>query len=151
MTAEQDRNKGVIASMFEETWNKGNLGYIEECIADDFRDYPPKRFFTTPLQGKQSLYDAVKGFREGASDFHFEMLRLVAEGDHVTYLGRATGTHDGVFFGVPPSGKKFDVLGINEFHVVDGKITERWGVFDVMGMMMQIGLIPAPGGGGDGG
>ena len=147
MTTEEERNTATVLRMFEETWNRGNLGFIDEVIADDFRDYPPKRFFTTPLQGKQSLYDAVKGFRDGASDFHFEALKTVAEGSHVTYLGRATGTHDGTFFGVPPSGKSFSVLGINEFHLEDGKIVERWGVFDVMGMMMQIGLIPAPGGG----
>jgi len=147
MTEQEERNKSVIVDMFERAWNVGDFDVIDEVIADDFRDYPPKRFFTTPLQGKESLYDAVKGFRDGSSDFHFEVLRIVAEGDHVTYLGRATGTHDGVFFGVPPSGKKFDVLGINEFHVVDGKITERWGVFDVMTMMMQLGMIPAPGGG----
>jgi steroid delta-isomerase-like uncharacterized protein len=148
MATEQERNKAIVLQMFEETWNSGNLAFIDEVIADDFHDYPPKRFFTTPLQGKQSLYDAVKGFREGASDFHFEALQTVAEGSHVTYLGRASGTHDGTFFGVPPSGKPFSVLGINEFHLEDGKIVERWGVFDVMGMMMQIGLIPAPGGSG---
>jgi steroid delta-isomerase-like uncharacterized protein len=147
MTTEQESNTAIVLRMFEETWNSGNLAYIDEVIAEDFKDYPPKRFFTTPLQGKQSLYDAVKGFRDGASDFHFEALRTVAEGNHVTYLGRATGTHDGTFFGVPPSGKQFSVLGINEFHLQGGRIVERWGVFDVMGMMMQIGLIPAPGGG----
>jgi steroid delta-isomerase-like uncharacterized protein len=148
MASEQDLNTDVIIRMFEETWNSGNLAFIDEVVADDFRDYPPKRFFTTPLQGKESLYDAVKGFRDGAPDFHFSHIRTVAEGDRVTHLGRATGTHTGTFFGVPPSGKSFSVLGINEFRLRDGKIVERWGVFDVMGLMMQIGLIPAPGGGG---
>ena len=147
MGTEQERNKDVVLQMFERSWNNGDLAYIDEIIPDNFRDYPPKRFFTTPLQGKQSLYDAVKGFRDGFSDFHFEMLQLVAEGDLVVYVGRATGTHDGTFFDVPPSGHKVSVLGINEFHLVNGQIVERWGVFDVMGMMQQIGLIPAgPGG-----
>jgi steroid delta-isomerase-like uncharacterized protein len=145
--AKQEKNKEIVLRMFEETWNKGNLDFINEVIAEDFRDYPPKRFFTTPILGRQSLYDAVKGFRDGFSDFHFQMIELNAEGNHVAYLGRATGTHDGVFFDVPPTGKKVSVIGINIFHLKKGKIVERWGVFDVLGMMQQMGMIPAPPGG----
>ena len=143
MTTEQERNVEVILEMFERIWNRGDFDFVNEIIAEDFIDYPPKRFFTTPLQGRQSLYDAVKGFRDGFSDFHFELMKIVAEGSHVVYLGRATGTHDGTFFGVEPTGKKVSVIGINEFHLENGKIVERWGVFDVLGMMQQLGMIPA--------
>ena len=147
MATEQERNKAVVLRMFEEMWNQGNLDLVNELLAEDFRDFPPKRYFTTPILGRQSLYDAVKGFRAGMSDFHFEMLQIVAEGNRVVYLGRATGTHDGDLFGAPASGKQVNVVGINEFHLENGKIVERWGVFDVLGMMQQIGMIPsAPGG-----
>ncbi len=147
MATEQERNKAVVLKMFEEMWNNGNLDLVDEILAEDFVDYPPKRYFTTPLQGRESLYDAVKGFREGMSNFHFEMLRMTAEGNRVFYLGRATGTHDGNLFGAPASGKQVNVVGINEFHLENGKIVERWGVFDVLGMMQQIGMIPSgPGG-----
>jgi steroid delta-isomerase-like uncharacterized protein len=146
MATEQERNKAVILQMFEETWNRGNLDYINLVVAEDFRDYTPQHFFTPPLLGRQALYDAVKGFREGFSDFHFQMIQIVAEGAHVTYLGRATGTHDGTFFDVPPTGKKVSVIGINEFHLVGGKIVERWSIFDLLGMMQQLGIGTGPGG-----
>jgi steroid delta-isomerase-like uncharacterized protein len=146
MATEQERNKAVILQMFEETWNRGNLDYINLVVAEDFRDYTPQHFFATPLLGRQSLYDAVKGFREGFSDFHFQMIQIVAEGAYVTYLGRATGTHDGTFFDVPPMGKKVSVIGINEFHLVGGKIVERWSIFDLLGMMQQLGIGTGPGG-----
>jgi predicted ester cyclase len=67
----------------------------------------------------------------------------VAEGDRVVYLGRITGTHTGKFFQFEPSGNKVDLLGINDFRMEDGKVVERWGIFDVLGMMRQMGIIPA--------
>lgn len=145
MATEQERNKEVVVRMFEETWNRGHMEVVEEVLAPDFRDYPPKRFFATPLQGRASLTDVVVAFREGMPDFHFEMVQLAAEGDLVFCLGRATGTHTGTFFGIGPTGHKVDVFGINEFRLRNGVITERWGMFNVMGMMQQIGLIPSEG------
>jgi predicted ester cyclase len=70
------------------------------------------------------------------------MLNIVAEDDRVIYLGRITGTHTGSFFQYGPTGNKVDVFGINDFRLRDGKVIERWGIFDVLGMMRQMGIGP---------
>ena len=74
------------------------------------------------------------------------MIQVIAEGDRVVYLGEITGTHTGELFGVPPSGKPVKSMEINYLRMQDGKIIEQWGIFDVMGMMQQIGMVPSAGG-----
>ena len=59
------------------------------------------------------------------------------------YIGRISGTHTEQFFQFAPTGRKVSVMGINEFRMENGRIAERWGIFDVMGMMQQMGVIPS--------
>jgi predicted ester cyclase len=71
---------------------------------------------------------------------------IVAEGDKVVVRGTVSGTHtDADFFGVPASGKRLEWSGIDVSRVVDGKIVERWLNADIMSLMQQLGLAPAPG------
>jgi predicted ester cyclase len=49
-------------------------------------------------------------------------------------------------FGFQPTGKSMKVWGVNFFRMEDGKVRERWGQFDVLGMVQQLGLAPGPGG-----
>src|SRR5215218_8372403 len=93
MGAEQDRNKALILRMYEEVWNKGNLDMVKEFVSPDFRDHPPRRFFFVPTRGQEALYEAAKNFRLAMPDFHDRMIKVVAEGDKVVYLGNITGTH----------------------------------------------------------
>jgi predicted ester cyclase len=143
MGATQEKNKALILEMYEEVWNKGNYDFIETAVSPDFLDHPPRRFFTVPDRGRESLFEAATAFRGGFPDFHDTMIQIVAEGDRVVYLGRITGTHKGKFFQFEPSGNKVEVLGINDFRLEGGKVVERWGIFDVLGMMRQMGIIPA--------
>ncbi len=142
MATEQERNVALVLKMYDEVWNRGNLGFIDEAVSASFVDNPPKRFFTVPIRGRESLHEAASAFRGAMPDFHDEMIQVVAEGDKVFYLGRITGTHTQPFFEFAPSGNAVSVLGINEFRLADGVIVERWGIFDVMGMMQQMNIVP---------
>ena len=66
----------------------------------------------------------------------------LAEGDKVVSRMTSTATHLGDFQGIPATGKQIRVSGIWVDRVVEGKIVERWGVFDMMGAMQQLGVIP---------
>jgi predicted ester cyclase len=54
------------------------------------------------------------------------------------------GTHQGEFMGIPPTGRQVTFTGIHISRVAGGKIAEEWGQFDALGMMQQLGVIPAP-------
>jgi predicted ester cyclase len=56
-----------------------------------------------------------------------------------------TGTHNGNLMGVPPTGKRVDCSAITIQRIAGGVIVEGWTIFDALGMMQQIGVVPSPG------
>ena len=69
----------------------------------------------------------------------------VAEGDKVATRLTFSGTHSGELMGIPPTGKQVTFTAITIDQLVDGKITERWHLFDTLGMLQQLGVIPPMG------
>ena len=69
---------------------------------------------------------------------------MIAEDDLVSIIGRASGTHKGLFMGMPPTGKSWDVPLHITYRVRDGKIVEHWMVVDTAAFMQQLGMIPSP-------
>jgi predicted ester cyclase len=74
----------------------------------------------------------------------FEVQDLIAEGDWVTARTIWRGTHSGEFQGVPPTGKQMAISAFIVERIRDGKMVEHWGLFDQLGMMQQLGLVPPP-------
>jgi steroid delta-isomerase-like uncharacterized protein len=146
MGAEQESNKAIILRNYEEIWNQGMFEVADEIVDPEFHDHPPTRFFDVGLTGPASLKEAASHFRDAFSDFHDTMENIIAEGDRVAYLGTISGIQDGELFGFPATGKHMEVRGVNFFRLANGKIVERWGQFDVLTMMVQLGLAPGPGG-----
>jgi steroid delta-isomerase-like uncharacterized protein len=68
---------------------------------------------------------------------------LIAEDDKVVIRNTVTGTHQGEYRGVPPTGKSVSYNEIFIFRFADGKIAEVWGVVDVYAQLRQLGMIPA--------
>jgi predicted ester cyclase len=69
--------------------------------------------------------------------------RMIAEDDIVVERFTASGTHLGELMGVPGTGGTIVLRGINVFRIADGKIVERWGQLDQLGVLHQLGLAPA--------
>ncbi|GAC1344954.1 MAG: hypothetical protein NVSMB27_06580 [Ktedonobacteraceae bacterium] len=71
---------------------------------------------------------------------------LIDEGDKVVEHWTQSGTYTGAsFMGAPVNGKRFSVSGTSIYRVANGKIVEHWGEMDVLGLLQQLGLAPAPG------
>ena len=85
-----------------------------------------------------------EGWHAAVSDEQLDFQEQLAEGDKVATRLLYTATHTGDMQGIPPTGKRFTIQGMFVDHVVNGKVVERWGQFDTMGMMMQLGVIPMP-------
>jgi len=145
-TAEEELNTAVVLREYEEVWNNRNYEVAEELVSPAFTDHPPTRFFDIGRTGPASLQEAAHKFHTAFSDFRDTAEIIVAEGDRVAYLGTISGTNDGELFGFPATGKPMKVRGINFFRLENGQIVERWGQFDVLTLMTQLGLAPAPGG-----
>jgi predicted ester cyclase len=76
-------------------------------------------------------------------DRRFDIEDAVADGDKVAVRGTCSATHEGELWGILPTGERFAVEQVHWFRVADGKVAEHWAVRDDLGLMRQIGAIPA--------
>jgi steroid delta-isomerase-like uncharacterized protein len=79
----------------------------------------------------------------GLPDLHVAVEDVIAEGDKVVFRATVTGTHQGEYMGLPPTGKSITYNEIFIFRFANGRIAEMWGVVDVFSQMRQLGVIPA--------
>src|SRR5262249_48492403 len=121
--------------------NAGNNEAINELLADDFVNH--EGAMTIP--GKQAFYDFQIMFASAFPDFNYQLDEVLAEGDYVSVRATVSGTQQGAFMGMPPSGKYAMWTGsaICRFND-EGKIVERHHVADIGGMLLQLGVIPLP-------
>jgi len=121
-----------------ENLNAGNIDAAVESFAEDCVDHDP-----APGQGPGR--DGFKTFFEALGtafpDAHIEPAHMVADDDHVCIAYTLSGTHDGEFHGVAPSGNRIEVRGVQIGRFENGKIVERWGSSDELGIMQQIGAV----------
>ena len=138
-----EANKALVRRLYEEVFNKRNLAVADELLTETSLNHADPH--GAGRVGPESLKGVVQMLTAGFPDFHMTLEDLVAEGDKVVVRITASGTHQGAFMGIPPTGKRFTQQQIHLVRVVDGKVTENWNVRDDLGMMQQLGVIPAPG------
>jgi steroid delta-isomerase-like uncharacterized protein len=140
MTAEY--NKQLVRRTFDELMSRGNLAVVDELIAPDFINHeaPPEA-----PRGPAGMRGMATWLRTAFPDLHVEVEELIAEDDTVVARTMMTGTHRGDYLGIPPTGRQFAQKQIHIVRFVDGKAIEHRAVRDDLGMMQQLGLIPAQG------
>ena len=98
-------------------------------------------------EGDLSGRDALKGYLSvyftAFSNIRITADDVIAEGDKVVSRATANVAHTGDLMGIPPTGKNISVQGITIMGIADGKIAEEWEIFDITGMMQQLGAVPS--------
>lgn len=138
-----DENKALVRRTIEEVWNKGSLAGVDELLATDYVGH--FAILPEPVRGHTAFKQFASHYFTAFPDIRVTIDDLVADGDKVVVRWTARGTHRGELMGIPPTGKPVTVTGMWIHRVAGGRIAEQWGVFDALGMMQQLGTIPAPG------
>jgi len=141
-----ERNKANFRKLLEEVINEGRLDRADQYLTADRPDHQEMGLPPEMTKGYEGFRTVIGMFRAAFPDLRFTSQYMIAEGDRVLSYNLIEGTHQGAFMGIPATGKKFrataaDICRFDE----NGKIAEHWGVFDMFGMMLQLGVIPAPG------
>ena len=139
MTAE---NK-VVMRRFVEFINTGSEKLAEELIAPDAVFHVPGR--PEPMRGPAGYLSIIGMMRSGFPDIQWTLEEMIAEEDKVAARFTMRGTHQGSFFGVPPTGKTITVQAMNFYRLSGGQFVEERGQPDLLGLLMQIGAVPSPG------
>lgn len=133
-------NKALVRRAIEEVYNQGNLAIVDELVASDFVMHSASDEIHGPAGAKQF----VTMLREAFPDLHVTIEDQIADGDKVVTRWSSEGTHLGEFQGIPPTGKHGMMTGIDIDRVGGGKIVECWVNEDDLGLLQQLGVIPAP-------
>jgi predicted ester cyclase len=125
-----------------EIFNEGKLDLIDELFAEDYVEHAP----VPPgwPEGREGVRAFVESLRAAFPDFHYEVLQQIQDGNmHLGYI-RGSGTMQGEFAGMPPSGKFASWEEMHLGRMENGQLVEHWACVDQLGMLQQLGLAPAP-------
>lgn len=136
-----EEHRALFTRWFEELWNKKNYDITQELVDPGFTAHGAGG--QDIKQGPNGVADMVRVWHQAFPDGHMDLDDLITEGDLSVIRMTFRGTHQGEFYGIPASGKVIEVTSIGIDRVIDGKITEGWGELNMLGMMQQMGAIPA--------
>jgi len=127
--------KAVVRANTEKVQGGGDFDLFDQLFADDFIDHTPQPGTTPVKTGVRALYTAL---RAAFPDFRPEIHWQAAEGGLVTTYKTYHGTHRGEVFGIPATGRRVSFETVDAMRVVDGKITDHWGVANLYSLVQQL-------------
>lgn len=136
-----ETNKALVKRFYEAV-DAGDVSVVQELFAPEWVNVDPA---LPPLSGLEGAAMLIGMFTASFPDFTSRLDIMVAEDGRVAVHAVHTGTHQGDFMGMPPTGKHFTVTANGIYTCRDGKIVENRVVFDALGLLQQLGAIPAPG------
>ena len=130
----------LLMNRFVEFINTANWQLANELISHDAKFYVPGQ--PEPMRGPEGYLAIIGMMRSGFPDIQWTLEETVAENDKVAARFIMKGTHQGAFFGFPPTGKPIKVQAMNIYRFSSGQITEEYGQPDLLGLLQQIGALP---------
>lgn len=125
-----------------EVLNEGKFELVDELFTPDFVQHTPQPGVPPTREG---LKETLKAIKAAFPDIRYTVEDAIACGDQVVHRLSVTGTMKGDFMGIPATGKQATWTEIHIARGVDGRLTEHWGIVDQLGMLVQLGVVPAPG------
>ena len=132
-----EQNKALVRRLMEEDISRGDEAVADAIIHPDFVDHTNPPGMQHGIGGHKAI---VRLFRSVFPDLQWRIDDLIAEGDRVVARTTMRGTHQGEFFGIPPTGRSVEMTGIHIVRIADGRIAEHWGSRDDLGLLAQLGL-----------
>lgn len=133
-----EENKALAQGFYNQVLNSHNLAEIKSFVTSDFIDHNPSPGHTG--KGLDDLTAQLNEILTAIPDLRVTTDLMVAEEDKVVAYLTMTGTNSGPFGNMPATNKPVKFNGVDIVHIKDGKADERWGVFDNLSMMSQMGM-----------
>jgi steroid delta-isomerase-like uncharacterized protein len=140
-TRERD-NKEHARRFNEEIWGQYNFDAIDHLVAEDFVGHNPAR--PAPVRGVDGVREVAEMLHAAFPDCAVDLEQVIAEDDWVAQRITATGTHEGEFMDIEPTGERVEMTGMNVTRLEDGKWIEGHELWDVFGLLRQVGVIELP-------
>ena len=133
-----DENKLFVRQYYEEVVNTGNVNELRKFVSTDYTEVYNNIRYPIGLEGAK---EHLLGVRKTYPDLQLTVEQQIAEGEWVVTRITARGTHEGVWLGMKPTGKKLVMTGVNIDRVVNGRIVEHGGAANLLEPFLEIGAI----------
>jgi steroid delta-isomerase-like uncharacterized protein len=135
MTAED--NKAIVKRLVEELWNAGNPELADQLYSADYVRHGP--YAEPPIRGSEALKKFASMYLSAVPDLRHEIEDQFAREDSVVSRATARGTHRGEMMGIAPTGKPIVFSMFLQHRMASGKIVEEWVMYDLHGILQQVG------------
>jgi steroid delta-isomerase-like uncharacterized protein len=136
----KEANLAALGKFAEEA-NTGNFELFKEAVSAENVDHDPAPGQVAGPEGYRIFFSRM---RAAFPDFTAAPETMVADDDTIAFAYTITGTHTGSLLGIPPTGKKIKIRGVQISKFKDGKMVERWGSSDELGLLQQLGVMETP-------
>jgi steroid delta-isomerase-like uncharacterized protein len=137
----KERNKALVRRWVQ-AFNDGDLDAVDDLVTDSYVRHDPN---SPQVRGPEEEKQLIAMYRSAFPDLRFTIEDMVAEGDRVVIRVGISATHKGELLGIPPTRNRLTLSAIEIYRFEGGKIAEQWVQVDTLGMMQQLGAIPALG------
>ena len=135
-----EANKATVRYFFE-AMDARNPNILDSLCTLDFVSHDP--VLPNPLLTLETEKVAMKQMIAAFPDLSVSIDDMIAEGDVVAARWSFSGTHDGIYWNIKPTGRQVSVTAITIHRLnEDNLIAERWVSFDAMGLLQQLGVLP---------
>ena len=135
-----EENKAVVRRWVE-AFNEGDTNAVDELLTDSYVRHDPN---SPEVRGPEEEKQLIAMYRSAFPDLRFSIEDMVAEDDRVAMRVGISATHEGELLGIPPTQRRLSFTAMELYRLAEGKIDEQWVNMDTLGMMQQLGAIPAP-------
>ena len=137
------QNQAIAQRLIEEIWNNRRLEVVDELFASTFTNHDPN---TPDLgTGPEGYKKLINLYVAAFPDLRFKTEQTVSDEGSVVIRWKSTGTHKGDLRGIAPTNKAMTIEGITIVRIANGKISDHHVSWDALGMMQQLGVVPAVG------
>lgn len=139
----REKNKATCRHFIQQILNEGHYSSIRDFVSPDSVHHELDDMSTPAGHGPEWFADLIRLYHIGFPDLQVEVQDQMAENDRVMTTLRMQGTQTGPLLGIGVSGKPIDISGVRIDRLAEGKIAESWFHWDALGMLQQIGALPA--------
>ena len=134
-------NEALVRRFWEGLVSTGDLAIADELLAAGYTVH----YAVNPPMDRDGFLQFLGALRTAFPDLVVTVEEVLAKGDDVAVRWTWSGTQDGPFLGLPPTGEAVTGSGIGLFRIANGRIVEDFVQEDTFGLLQQIGAIPSPG------
>ena len=137
-----DQNTISVHRFFEEMCNQRKLDIADELFAANHVFHDPQ---APTGAGPEGMKQVISAYQTAFPDAHWNVVETIVTDNDIVTRWKGTGTQKKELNGILPTGKSVEVQGIWIHHFSNGKIVESWNSWDTLGMLQQLGVVPAMG------